>query len=301
MKTELVKSQVVFDEMSHTYTAPDGRQLSGVTALLNRQMFERKYDGVSPEVLARAAAYGSNIHERIELHDTLGFDGTDDPVITAYEKIKKENGLVTISNEYLVSDGVVASSIDILFEGYDLCDAKTTSSLDKEYVSWQLSIYAYLFEQQNPGLKAGRLWALWLPRPQYGSPSLVEVPRIPAEEIKALIEADMRGEKFVPTIHPARIENRIDLAQSAIDEVVAIERSLAELKQKREQLQSGLLSLMKQSNVKSFKCDTLQLIVKAESTRVDIDKKILKEKYPAIYAECSKTITIKESLTIKTL
>lgn len=117
MKTELVKSQVVFDEMSHTYTAPDGRQLSGVTALLNRQMFERKYDGISPEVLARAAAYGSNIHERIELHDTLGFDGTDDPVITAYEKIKKENGLVTIANEYLVSDGVVASSIDILFGG----------------------------------------------------------------------------------------------------------------------------------------------------------------------------------------
>ena len=90
-------------------------------------------------------------------------------------------------------DEYIASSIDILFDGYDLCDVKTSAQLDVNYVSWQLSIYAYLFERQNPTLKAGRLLALWLPKPQYGRPRLVEVPRIPSGAIISLIESDKRG------------------------------------------------------------------------------------------------------------
>lgn len=295
----LVKSDVIFDEMAHTYTTPNGRQLSGITSMLSRQLFADKYDGIPEDVLRRAAEYGSNVHERIELHDALGTE-TDDPIITEYERLKAERGLTTVANEYLVSDGEhVASSIDIVFDGPDLCDTKTTSKLDREYLSWQLSCYAYLFERQNPGLKVRRLFALWLPKPQYGQPAMVEVERKPDSEIAALIAADKAGEQFVPSTAPAVMEDKLAIPQQAIDEVVGIERELKALKAKKEALQAGFMELMQQAGLKSWKCDSLSLTVKAASVRTTIDAKKLKEEYPAVYDACVQTTQVKESLTIK--
>lgn len=295
----LVKSPVLFDELNHTYTL-DGKELSGVTALLSRQLFSDKYSGIPEDILAKAAEYGSNVHERIELSDTFG--GSDDDVIVAtYRRLKEQHGLTTLANEYLVSDNdYIASSIDIVFEGYDLCDAKTTSKLDEEYLMWQLSIYAYLFELQNPGKNAGKLYALWIPKPQYGSPALKEIPRIDAETVKALIEADKRGEKFIPPPTLTTTQS-LTIKEQVISEVVRLDRELKALEAKKAELQSGLLNLMKSAGIKTWKCEQLSLSVKNPSTRISIDSALLKEKYPKIYQECAKLSQVKESLTIKIL
>jgi hypothetical protein len=185
----LIRSSVLFDELSHTYSFM-GANLSGVTSLLHRTLFADKYNGISAEVLAKAAEYGHNIHEQIELVDTLGVS-SENPAVQDYIKIKEANSLSTLCNEYLVSDEMyIASSIDIVFDDYSLADIKTTSRLDMEYLSWQLSIYAYLFEMQNPTLKVPRLYAIWLPKPRYGKSMIVEVQRKPVEAIKVLIAWD---------------------------------------------------------------------------------------------------------------
>ncbi len=44
----LVKSSVVFDELSHTYNYM-GCRLSGITSLLHRTLFADKYTGISPD------------------------------------------------------------------------------------------------------------------------------------------------------------------------------------------------------------------------------------------------------------
>lgn len=186
---ELVKSAVVFDELEHSYSFL-GIKLSGITSLLHRTLFADKYTGIAPEVLAKAAEYGHNIHEQIEIVDSLGVE-SDHPSVQDYCKMKQENNLTPLVNEYLVSDEVAyASSIDIVFDDYTLADIKTTSRLDMEYLSWQLSIYAYLFEMQNPGLKVPRLLAIWLPKPRYGKSTLVEVPRKSKDAIKVLLAWD---------------------------------------------------------------------------------------------------------------
>lgn len=295
----LVKSPVLFDELNHTYTL-DGKELSGVTALLSRQPFSDKYSGIPEDVLAKAAEYGSNVHERIELSDTFG-GSDDDAIVATYRRLKEQHGLTTLANEYLVSDNdYIASSIDIVFEGYDLCDAKTTSRLDEEYLMWQLSIYAYLFELQNPGKKAGKLYALWIPKPQYGSPALKEVPRIDAETVKALIEADKRGEKFIPPPTLTTTQS-LTIKEQVISEVVRLDRELKALEAKKAELQAGLLTLMKGAGIKTWKCEQLSLSVKAASTRISIDSALLKEKYPKVYQECVKISPVKESLIIKVL
>lgn len=188
-KIELVSSKVVFDELAHTYNYM-GQMLSGVTSLLHRTLFADKYTGISAEVLAKAAEYGHNIHEQIELVDSLGVE-SDNPSVQDYVRMKQENNLTPLVNEYLVSDEMTyASSIDIVFDDLTLADVKTTSRLDMDYLSWQLSIYAHLFEMQNPGLKVPRLLAIWLPKPRYGKSMLVEVQRKPLEAIKVLLAWD---------------------------------------------------------------------------------------------------------------
>lgn len=183
---ELVKSQVVFSELDHTYTYL-GKHLSGVTSMLSRTLFRDKYKGISKAVLAKAADYGHNIHEQIELVDSLGVT-SDTPAVQDYLRMKKDFGVSTLASEYLVSDeDLIASSIDIVFNDLSLVDVKTTSKLDMEYLSWQLSIYAYLFERQNPLLKVPRLLAIWLPKPRYGRSMCVEVPRKPQEAIEVLL------------------------------------------------------------------------------------------------------------------
>lgn len=185
----LVESPVVFNEIDHTYTLM-GARLSGITSMLHRTLFRDKYKGISKEVLNRAAEYGHNIHEQIELVDSLGVE-SDNPAVQAYIRMKMENNLETLTGEYLVSDEeVYASSIDIVFTDFSLADVKTTSSLDMEYLSWQLSIYAHLFERQNPALKVPRLYAIWLPKPRYGRPMLVEVQRKSADAIRVLMAWD---------------------------------------------------------------------------------------------------------------
>ena len=291
----LNQSPVIFNELDHTYTLDD-KSLNGVTSILNRQLFADKYSGISDEVLNKAAEYGKGVHESIELYDSLGI-GEDEDAVKSYIKLCQKEGLTRLDNEYLISDNdYVASSIDVVFDDCSLADIKTTSHLDEEYVSWQLSIYAYLFEKQNPDLQANRLLAIWIPKARYGKPKVVEVPRKPVSEVIRLIEADKAGQQYVPSVASS---TEITIANDVVQEVIRIERELKELKDKQTELREGLLKQMQDHNIKSFKTDGLSLTRKLATTKTSLDSKMLQEKYPEIYNECLKTSEVKESLLIK--
>ena len=291
----LNQSPVIFNELDHTYTLDD-KSLNGVTSILNRQLFADKYSGISDEVLNKAAEYGKGVHESIELYDSLGI-GEDEDAVKSYIKLCQKEGLTRLDNEYLISDNdYVASSIDVVFDDCSLADIKTTSHLDEEYVSWQLSIYAYLFEMQNPDLQANRLLAIWLPKARYGKPKVVEVSRKPVSEVIRLIEADKAGQQYVPSVASS---TEITIANDVVQEVIRIERELKELKDKQTELREGLLKQMQDHNIKSFKADGLSLTRKLATTKTSLDSKMLQEKYPEIYNECLKTSEVKESLLIK--
>ena len=63
-------------------------------------------------------------------------------------------GYDALANEYTVSDEeYFASNIDCVWEKegeISLADIKTTYRIDKESLSWQLSIYAYLLRGRIP-------------------------------------------------------------------------------------------------------------------------------------------------------
>lgn len=293
----LANSPVVFEELSHKYFL-DGKELSGITSLLDRQGLKTDYEGIPEKVLEKAKQYGSLVHQQIEMYDAMGCTTPTTEELEKYQRLKDKHSLKVSANEYLVSDNDwVASSIDVVLEDCSLADIKTTSKLDEEYVSWQLSIYAYLFELQNPGMIVPHLFAIWIPRSKKAA-KLVELERKPSEWCKELIACDKRGEKYqVPT--PSIDVNEVVIHKDVVAQVVELERKLKELNQLKKELQQGLLEQMKANNIKSFKCDTLQLIYKEPTTRESIDSKMLQDKYPDIYRECLKESQVKESITIK--
>ena len=100
---------VTFNEADHEYFTEDGRELSGVTPILSRQLFPDQYKGIDESILQKAAEYGTAIHSILELYDTLGVD--DDPICEEYARLTA--GLKHVYSEYLVSDNRrVASKID---------------------------------------------------------------------------------------------------------------------------------------------------------------------------------------------
>lgn len=184
---------VEYIEESHTYLV-DGIIVPSVTQLLQFK-FPEKYKGVPESVLNSKAEYGTKVHKLIEI---LNSENCFKPVIEAvkefdyiiansleqYTKIFSNNKIAPISQENIVYNDRVAGRYDLLAEvngDISLCDIKTTATLDKDYLSWQLSIYNYLGK-----LNVKKLYAIWLPKKDLGK--LVEVEFKTDEEIENLIE-----------------------------------------------------------------------------------------------------------------
>lgn len=294
---ELVDSQVVFNQEEHTYSL-NGIALKGITGMIKSQLFPDMYKDIPHWILDRAAERGTMVHESIELFDA-GFEPKDTtPELENYKRIKRENELTTLANEYIVTDKEhFASAIDlVLCKGDEiiLADLKTTYTLDKEYVRWQLSIYAYLFELQNPELKVSKLYALWL---RDDKSEFAEVKRVEFDTIKDLLQCEVEGRKFnTPAGKTDSMPSEIKQAEKAVYTLV---QQIKELNAQKDKLSKGLLKLMQDNDVKTYKGEYITLSRKAASTREDIDKKKLKEEYPEVYAACMKITNISESLQIR--
>lgn len=291
---KLIKSKVIFNPEAHTYHL-DGVQLQGITGMLGRQLFADKYNGVPERIMQKAAEKGSLIHSYCELADNLGII-PDNEEAQNYIRLKEENKLKTIANEYLVSDNKhFASCIDIIFKSkgnnVKLADIKTTYKLDLEYISWQLSIYKYLFELQNPKIKVDELLAIWL---KGGKSEMVTVKCKSEEEVLNLLNSEINGTQL--EVKKQNFPSEIINAEQSVFE---IKSQIKLLEQKEKELKDGLLTLMNKHDIKSYKGELITITKKEAYKRTSIDSKKLKEHHSDAYNDCVKETEVKESIDIK--
>ena len=292
---ELIKSPVRFDPVAHTYHTPEGVRLQGITAMIRRQLFPEEYKDVPQEVLNRAAERGKSIHNLLELMDDIGLT-PDNPEAQAYTDLKERLGLSYLASEYIVSDNVhFASPIDKVYSengNFVLADIKTTYRLNEEYVRWQLSVYAFLFELQNPGAKISRLLALWI---RDGHASAYEMDRIPAEIIKELMQAEIEGRQFVnPYSTPAKAESLPDKYRQMQNAIIEIERNAKYWAEQRKTLLNGIMQEMVKSGDYTWESDAIRITRRKDSIRKDFDKKRLEEERGDIYAAYLKETPVPE-------
>ena len=297
--SNLKKCPVEFDELAHTYTL-NGKQLSGITGIIKDYLFPDMYKGVHERTLEAAAERGSSVHSQVQMIIN-GFPPvrTDRSVDAFFDKMQ---GTEFIASEYLVSDlHHFASSIDIIDSHLNLYDIKTTDKLNREYLSWQLSIYAYLFELQNPTLKAGALYGCHL---RDGKANVIQVERIDSAIIADFLCAAADN---LPWANPLeRIDDTLLKDQATqLARLAEIEDYLADFKARakamedeKAQLTEGLLDIMEQRNVKTYKTDRLTLTRVDAHTSPKFDSTTFKKDYPQMYERYVKESNVKRSLRI---
>ena len=299
----LNSSPVVFDQESHTYHL-DGVVLKGVTSVLSGQLFKDKYKDIPEFVMERAKDRGTLVHEQCELVDSLGVE----PAILEaknYKALKEEYGLKAMANEYLVSDEIgVASSIDVVFDAQSenddevfLADIKTTAKLDIDWLSWQLSIYAYLFELQNPGLKVVKLFGIWL---RNEVKELREVQRIDVMTIRKLLECDLNGESFVSNEIPLPENERIIPSEvfERAQMIVSLDLQIKSLTEEKKRLSDEVYQYMEDVGEIKYEGDKFSVSRVLPSVKKSFDAKGFEKNEPEMYKLYVKESSVKGSIRV---
>lgn len=310
MATKRIKLKqciVVFNEEDHTYYLPEkDKYLSGITGMLERQLFPGTYAGIPEAIIKQAAAYGKEVHHSIEDFDMFWEnDGTQE--VADYITLTAEQGLIHETSEYLITDNEnYASMIDKVYRvdetTFDIGDIKTYGVMTpdkREKARWQLSVYAYLFELQNKKAKVRRIFILHIRNKAKKDGSFdhisdfIELKRIPSEIVKELLLADSKGEQFS---NPYAIPEDIRQQESVI-------RQLIQAKQDAEtrlnSIKARILSLMEAKDIKSWCTETMRITRKLPTTRSSFSLADFKEAHSDIDIEpYMKTSQVAGSLTI---
>ena len=179
---------IKFDESTHTYTY-NGKVLPSVSTILGATIFKDKYKDVDPYILQRAAQFGTGVHKAIEIDDYFGLDDVQYTVFKRYKRLCKKHDIKPIAHEQIVYTDKYAGTLDMIamIQSFNsLTDVKTTYSLDREYLSWQLSLYEMAYMKLYNKPQFDKLYCIWLPKRK--GAELVEIERKSEEQIKELIE-----------------------------------------------------------------------------------------------------------------
>ena len=308
MKTtriELKDSGILFDKERHEYWLGN-RQLSGITGMLQRQLFPDEFDNVPEGMLQEAARYGTEVHESIEAFDSSWInDGTQE--VSDYIELCQENNLVHERSEYTVTDGENwASNIDKVYRSSDdtfsLGDIKTygTMTPDKlEKARWQLSIYAYFFKLQNRDARVGNLFILHIRnKPKQDGTfehirNIMPVERIPSDICKELLDTDLQGKQFInPYSIPEKYRRQEDYIRQLIQTKDDVEEKLKILK-------SEILEDMESKGVKTWDTGTMRLTRKLPTTRLSFNATQFKADHPELdFSPYERTSNVSGSLLI---
>ncbi len=176
------KDNIVFVEDVHIYYV-DGIVVPSVTSILGKTVFKDKYSKVPDFVLDLAKDFGSKVHKAIELHDISDLNDKHLHCVTEYVKLLKRYNLKELEHEVLLAHNYdYAGTTDLImeYEGKQImADIKTTSKLDLNYLSYQLSMYSKALEFE------GDLYAIWLNKK--GKAEFHKVDRISDEEIERVL------------------------------------------------------------------------------------------------------------------
>ena len=259
MKTkriELKESGVLFNEEEH-----GNKELSGITGMLQRQLFPDEFDGIPEHLIQGAADYGAGVHLSCEDFDKNWInDGTQE--VIDYIQLCKDYGLVHECSEYTVTDG-----------------ANWASKIDKVY-----RVSEDTFSLGDIMKKDGSFDHI---------KEIIFVNRIPSDICKELLDCDLRGERFInPFDIPDEYRSQEETIRNLIQTKAVIEEQLANIKAK-------ILADMEAQGVKTWATETMRLIRKSPTTRSSFNLPAFKSDHPELeYESYMKVSPVAGSLQI---
>ena len=155
-----------FLDESHQYLV-DGVCVPSITQILKIK-FGGKYEGIDRDTLKRASEAGTQMHQAIQDYCEKGIE-SDLVELRNFKFLQNQYGFNVIENEVPVILSIndlpiCAGRLDMIIMMGDqigIADLKRTSSLDKEYLAYQLNLYRIAY-RQTYGIEADCLKAIHL-------------------------------------------------------------------------------------------------------------------------------------------
>lgn len=311
----------------HQYILTDSEgnttPLVGVTTMMKTLGLSSGYARVKPDILARAAARGTAIHELLQGYEmgkpSLNIihyewdceDGThrseDEDcadMLKKYADISAKR-FKAVAVEYLVSDNEkIASMIDFVSEvdehTVDLIDYKSTSSLDKNALAWQLSIYRYLFVKQNPGIRVRDLVGLHCHNAK-GTKAVVVAPFSDEEVEEAIRSFGGNTAGAIPS--PSRGVVSVTEFLPEYPDLAGLLEAKRALKEQTDALDAvmadavaALKEKMRSEHITQVTVPGGKYVFTDESVSTRFDTKRFKTAFPEMYEEYSVTSTSSASI-----
>lgn len=337
--TMLNMSSVVFNEEEHSYYRGEER-LSGITSLIHSVLRLGVYPDADERVkqimIPRKGYHGTCVHHAIQTLETLGVEEAHYPAVEhetrdfgvvifpeqdvqpeldGYKQFVEQYGLHCIASEHTVDYGQYATQID----GVDENDAKDIYLVDyktnnvkaypggkeglQEYLSWQLSSNAFMFELQNPGKKVKGLIGLWLEGDQWEA---WDIKRQPDDKVKCLLETTaLPSDNGFIYINPEmQVEDTVEVVATPDDlavgqDFISAVVEILKAEERAKTLKEELRAMMEKNGVTKFECDLFSASIGKSSKREDFDKKAFMEANPELYKEYLKTTSVKGKFTLK--
>ena len=288
---------IEFKEDTHEYFS-NGIRLISVTQLMQKHGLAPSYAGVSSETLKAKAERGSMIHKEIEEYNKTGVIGFTDE-LQQYIDYNKKNNVEVVKSELILYNDIVAGTCDLILNVENepiIADIKTTYVLHREAVSWQLSIYAYLYcgDESVYNCVIGQAYHF----DNTGFLNVVNIKLKPYEEIEKLMECERKGEIYNSNEIMSE-SNEIIKKVVGFEEVINwLDEQVKNAKAQQQEFKDALLKEMEARGLKTFEKDGVKITYVAPTTRATLDSKGVQEKYPDIYEEFKKTSEVKASLKI---
>lgn len=149
---EIGKHTLEYFDDTHAYLV-DGLLVPSITQLIKTK-FGSKYNFVRKDVLEKASQRGTEVHKAIEDYCTKGIE-TDLKELYNFKFLQKMYNFEVIENEipvilFMDNTPVAAGRLDLVLkinEEIGGGDIKSTSTLDKEYLAYQLNLYRLAYKQ----------------------------------------------------------------------------------------------------------------------------------------------------------
>ena len=337
-RADLTQSEVVFNEETHRYLHGDA-ELSGITGLIHAVLLLGVYPDASDYVkkvqIPKAGYYGTCVHKAIQAWDELGIELTQFPekehptagilpaqdvsAELAYYRNVKPRNVKTVASEFTVDYLNFASQIDCIWcdneGGIYLVDHKTNNleyypgGADglKEYLSWQLSCYAVMFEKQT-GKKVKGLIGNWMRK---GAGELWCIERKPDELVQKLLSTDIMPDgngRFVyinqeMQVYAEKVEEvkqtESDSSLVVPSDVVTAIATLLKAEKAAKAMKEKLRELMEAAGVSKWECDQFTATIGKASESTTFDSKAFQADHPDLYKQYLKKTTRKGSFTQK--
>ena len=207
---------MVFDTKTHTYIDNEtSKVLISCTELLKKHNLAPKYDSVDSEILRLASERGTLIHKEIEDYIKKGERGFTKELGNFIKEIQYQE-IEILESEQLLHNDIVAGTCDFLYKDKDnkvhRADFKTTSTIHKDYVAWQLSLYDHL---DTTKANYFEVWHF----DKDGYLTIKQLAPKPIKEIEKLLDAERKGEIYQSETMEFQLSSG---SVSALDVAVAV-------------------------------------------------------------------------------